>query len=80
MRPDRGVGGFILHGSLRHPAESERSKMKCVSDRELVKVLMAKNAELAAQVGANASNVDYLAMMSDVEIPATDEMEVQADE
>ena len=54
--------------------------MKCVSDRELVKVLMAKNAELAAQVGANASNVDYLAMMSDVEIPATDEMEVQADE
>ena len=54
--------------------------MKRVSDRELVKVLMAQNAALAAQVGANASNVDYLAMMSDVEIPATDEMEVQADE
>ena len=51
--------------------------MKCVSDRELVKVLMAKNAALAAQVGANASNVDYLAMMSDVDIP---ESEVNADE
>ena len=54
--------------------------MKCVSDRELVKVLMAKNAELAAQVGANASNVDYLAMMSDVDIPESEEMEVKADE
>ena len=55
--------------------------MKHVSDKELVKELMAQNAALAAQVGANASNVDYLAMMSDVEIPATDEtdeMEVQA--
>ena len=54
--------------------------MKHVSDKELVKELMAQNAALAAQVGANASNVDYLAMMSDVEIQATDEMEVQADE
>ena len=51
--------------------------MKSVSDRELVKVLMAQNAALAAQVGANASQVDYLAMMSDVDIP---ESEVNADE
>ena len=50
--------------------------MKRVSDKDLVKELMAQNAALAAQVGANASNVDYLAMMSDVEIPATDDMEV----
>ena len=70
----------MLHGSLRHPAEAERNKMKRVSDRELVNVLMAKNAALAAQVGANASNVDYLAMMSDVDIPAAEEMEVKADE
>ena len=54
--------------------------MKRVSDKELVKELMAKNAALAAQVGANASNVDYLAMMSDVEIPAEEEMEVKTDE
>ena len=54
--------------------------MKCVSDRELVKVLMAKNAALAAQVGATASNVDYLAMMSDVDIPAAEEVEVKVDE
>ena len=54
--------------------------MKRVSDRELVKVLMAQNAALAAKVGANASNVDYLAMMSDVDIPAAEEMEVKADE
>ena len=54
--------------------------MKRVSDKELVKELMAKNAALAAQVGANASNVDYLAMMSGVEIPAAEEMEVKADE
>ena len=51
--------------------------MKRVSDRELVKVLMAQNAALAAQVGANASNVDYLAMMSDVDIPAAEEMEAK---
>ena len=56
------------------------NKMKCVSDRELVKVLMAQNAALAAQVGANASNVDYLAMMSDVDIPESEEMEVKANE
>ena len=54
--------------------------MKHVSDKELVKVLMAQNAALAAQVGANASNVDYLAMMSDVDIPAAEETEVKADE
>ena len=54
--------------------------MKLISDGELVKVLMAQNAALAAQVGANASNVDYLAMMSDVEIPAEEETEVKADE
>lgn len=54
--------------------------MKSVSDRELVKVLMAQNAALAAQVGANASNLDYLAMMSDVDIPESEEMEVKADE
>ena len=56
--------------------------MKCVSDRELVKVLVAKNAALAAQVGASASNVDYLAMMSDIEIPTTEEAraEVKTDE
>ena len=54
--------------------------MKRVSDKELVKELMAKNAALAAQVGANASNFDYLAMMSDVDIPAAEEMEVKADE
>ena len=59
---------------------AERNKMKCVSDRELVKVLMAQNAALAAQVGANASNVDYLAMMSDVDIPESEEMEVKANE
>ena len=53
--------------------------MKCVSDRELVKVLMAQNAALAAQVGANAAQVDYLAMMSDVDIPES-ESEVNADE
>ena len=54
--------------------------MKCVSDRELVKVLMAQNAALAAQAGTNASNVDYLAMMSGVEIPAEDETEAKTDE
>ena len=54
--------------------------MKRISDRELVKVLMAQNAALAAQVGANASNVDYLAMMSGVEIPAEEETEAKADE
>ena len=54
--------------------------MKCVSDRELVKVLMAQNAALAAQVGANASNVDYLAMMSGIEIPVTEKTEVKTDE
>ena len=54
--------------------------MKCVSDRELVKVLMAQNAALAAQVGENASNVDYLAMMSDVDIPVAEEMEAKTDE
>ena len=54
--------------------------MKRVSDRELVKVLMAQNAALAAQVGVNASNVDYLAMMSDVEIPAAEETEAKTDE
>ena len=54
--------------------------MKLISDRELVKVLMAQNAALAAQVGANASNVDYLAMMSDVEIPVTEKTEVKTDE
>ena len=54
--------------------------MKSVSDRELVKELMAQNAALAAQVGANASKVDYLAMMSDVDIPESEEMEVKANE
>ena len=54
--------------------------MKRASDRELVKVLMAQNAALAAQAGTNASNVDYLAMMSGVDIPAAEEMEVKADE
>ena len=54
--------------------------MKLISDRELVKVLMAQNAALAAQVGANASNVDYLAMMSDVDIPAAEETEAKTDE
>ena len=53
--------------------------MKCVNDRELLKVLMAQNAALAAQASANASNVDYLAMMSDVDIPES-ESEVNADE
>ena len=54
--------------------------MKRVSDKELVKELMAKNATLTAQAGTNASNVDYLAMMSGIEIPAAEEMEVKADE
>ena len=54
--------------------------MKRVSDKELVKELMAQNAALAAQAGTNASNVDYLAMMSDVDIPAAEEMEAKTDE
>ena len=54
--------------------------MKRVSDKQLVKELMAQNAALAAQAGTNASNVDYLAMMSDVYLPAAEEMEVKADE
>ena len=54
--------------------------MKLISDRELVKVLMAQNAALAAQVGTTASNVDYLAMMSDVDMPAAEEMEANTDE
>ena len=56
--------------------------MKRVSDKELVKVLMAQNAALAAQAGTNASNVDYLAMMSGIEIPAAEEakVEVKTDE
>ncbi len=54
--------------------------MKRVSDKELVKELMAQNAALAAKVGANASNVDYLAMMSDVDIPAAEETEANTDE
>jgi hypothetical protein len=41
---------------------------------------MAKNAALAAQAGTNASNVDYLAMMSGVEIPVTEKTEAKADE
>ena len=56
---------------------AERNKMKSVSDGDLVKMLMAQNAALAAQVNENVSNVDYLAMMSDVDIP---ESEVNADE
>ena len=51
--------------------------MKSVSDGDLVKMLMAQNAALAAQVDANAASFDYLAMMSDVDIP---ESEVNADE
>ena len=54
--------------------------MKRISDKDLVKVLMAQNAALAAQAGTNASNVDYLAMMSGVEIPAEEETEVKTDE
>ena len=54
--------------------------MKRVSDKELEKELMAQNAALAAQVGTNSSNVDYLAMMSDVDIPAAEETEANTDE
>ena len=54
--------------------------MKRVSDKELVTVLMAQNAALAAQEGTNASNVDYLAMMSGIEIPAAEKTEVNTDE
>ena len=54
--------------------------MKRVSDKDLVKELMAQNAALAAQAGANASNVDYLAMMSGIEIPVTEKTEVKTDE
>ena len=54
--------------------------MKRVSDKDLVKVLMAQNAALAAQAGTNASNVDYLAMMSGIEIPVTEKTEVRTDE
>jgi hypothetical protein len=65
---------------LKNSRSRKEQKMKRVSDRELVKVLMAKNAALAAQAGTNASNVDYLAMMSGVEIPVTEKAEVKADE
>jgi hypothetical protein len=65
---------------LKNSRSRKEQKMKRVSDRELVKVLMAKNAALAAQAGTNASNVDYLAMMSGVEIPVTEKTEVKADE
>ena len=54
--------------------------MKRVSDKELVKELMARNAALAAQAGTNASNVDYLAMMSGIEIPVPEKTEVKTDE
>ena len=54
--------------------------MKRVSDKELVKELMAQNAALAAQAGTSASNVDYLAMMSGIEIPVTEKTEVKTDE
>ena len=39
-----------------------------------------KRQQLEDQLSRQTANLDYMAMMSDVEIPATDEMEVQADE
>ena len=43
--------------------------MKSISDKELIKQLMAENAALKSQSGNTAAAVDYLAMMSDIEIP-----------
>ena len=50
--------------------------MKSIPDKELIKQLMAENAELKSKSGNTAAAVDYIAMMSDISIPA----EVQADE
>ena len=54
--------------------------MKNISDKQLIRQLIAENAALKSQIGNTASAVDYLAMMSDVDIPAAEEMEVKADE
>ena len=47
--------------------------MKSISDKQLIRQLMAENAELKSQSGSTASAVDYLAMMSDIEIPVDEE-------
>ena len=47
--------------------------MKNVPDKELIKQLMAENAKLKSQSGNTAAAVDYLAMMSDIEIPTEEE-------
>ena len=47
--------------------------MKNVSDKELIKQLMAENAKLKSQSGNTAAAVDYLAMMSDISIPTEEE-------
>ena len=50
--------------------------MKSIPDKELIKQLMAENAELKSQSGNTAAEVAYLAMMSDISIPT----EVKTDE
>lgn len=50
--------------------------------REQILIERQKNAVLKAQTEKNAANIDYIAMMSDIELESfsDDEAEVEADE
>ena len=49
--------------------------MKNISDKQLIRQLIAENAALKSQIGNTASAVDYLAMMSSIEIPTEEATE-----
>lgn len=52
--------------------------MRRITKDELIKALMRDNATLQAQQAQSKSDIDYIAMMSDIDMPAEEGADEQA--
>lgn len=54
--------------------------LKVKTTKELLEEERAKNAALREQLDKNSANLDYVAMMADVEIPSEEETQEVSDD
>lgn len=61
-------------------AKAEEIAGKPTQNAEKLAALMIENKSLRAMTGKNVADIDYIAMMTDVEFPESEEMEVDENE
>ena len=61
-------------------AKAEEIAVKPTQNAEKLAALMIENKSLRAMTDKNVADIDYIAMMTDVEFPESEEMEVDENE